>query len=188
MLRLARDLVGAAATYLEIAWWGLVSPRLSESVPLIVVQGVVCSERGLLLAVRSDLRGWELPGGTLEPGEQTEQTLRREIREETGLEVEIEAHVGDYKRSGFRPHTARVYRCTIAGGALRTSAETRRLEWFAQDDLPDTLFPWYLRPIQDAFAERPEPVERSERQGVAAIVRAIQIDLRMRVSKDLAGR
>lgn len=186
MLRLAREVVDAAATYLEIAWWGLVSPRLSERVPLTVVQGVVRSKCGILLAVRTDLRGWELPGGTVESGEQTEETLRREILEETGLEIEIVAHVGDYVRSGFRPHTARVYRCDVGGGVLRTSSETRRLRWFDPEALPDTLFPWYRQPIEDALAEYPEVVERTERQGLASIVSAIRIDLRMRRSKDRA--
>ena len=187
MPRLLRELVDAAATFVGIAWWGLVSPRLTERAPLIVVQGVVQSEHGILLGVRTDLRGWELPGGTLESGEQSEETLRREIREETGLEIDVDAHVGDYVRSGFRPHTARVYRCTCRGGVLRTSSETRRLSWFAREALQDTLFPWYRAPIEDALAGRPEAVERNERQGVAWVVNALRIDLRMRISKDRAS-
>ena len=47
------------------------TPRMSD--PLVVAQAVIRSEEGLLLAVRGDLRGWELPGGTVEPGEESSQ-------------------------------------------------------------------------------------------------------------------
>ena len=64
-------------TYLRTAWWGLLAPRLSESEPLVVAQAVVLRGDGkteeVLLSVRADVRGWELPGGNLEPGETAEQ-------------------------------------------------------------------------------------------------------------------
>ena len=59
--------------------------------PLLeVVQGGILSERGVLLSVRCDLRGWELPGGNAHRGESPEQALRREILEETGVDVVVE--------------------------------------------------------------------------------------------------
>jgi len=187
LLRGVAALAGAGFCYARIGWWGLVSPHLSERSPLVVLQGVVSGERGILLAVRADLRGWELPGGTLEPGEGPEAALRRELLEETGLEVEVERHVGDYQRSGFRPHTARVYCCSVVGGREEPGSETRALRWFAPERLPQTLFPWYREPIADALAVHPEPVLRHERQGPAAVLEGMRIDLRMRLSQDCAG-
>jgi ADP-ribose pyrophosphatase YjhB (NUDIX family) len=187
VLRLAGEFASALASYTRIGWWGLVSPRVSERTPLVVTQGVIESDQGILLAIRHDLRGWELPGGTLEEGELPEEALRREVREETGLEVEVLRHVGDYVREGFRPHTARVYCCRPTGGALRTSDETRALRYAPPDDLPETLFPWYRQPIADALERRDEPVTRHEQQGPATILAALQIDLRMRISDDRAG-
>ncbi|MBW1683445.1 MAG: NUDIX domain-containing protein [Deltaproteobacteria bacterium] len=180
-------LAGILPVYARLAWWGLVSPRRRARAPLVVVHGVILSERGVLLSVRSDLRGWELPGGNAEPGEPGEAALRREILEETGLEVAVERRVGDYVRTGFAPHTARAYRCRPVGGELRPSSETPLVRWFPSDAVPDTLFPWYRAPLADALAELPEPVTRHEHWGAAAIWAGMRIDLRMRLSKHRAG-
>jgi ADP-ribose pyrophosphatase YjhB (NUDIX family) len=174
----ARLLAEALPAWLRIAWWGLGAPRV-ERAPLLVVQAVVVEDGELLLAVRRDLIGWELPGGGLAPGEPPEAALVREVREETGLEIEIERAVGDYVRTGFRPHTARVWRCRRRAGLLRPSAETPVLRWFPFDALPAELFPWYRAPIEDALSTT-APVHRTERQGARTIVRAAVIDLTMR--------
>ncbi len=185
MLRVAASLLGALFTYCKIGWWGLVTPRLT--LPLVVAQAVIRSEKGLLLAVRSDLRGWELPGGAVEPGESPEDAVCREVLEETGLEVSIERFVGDYIRTGFGPHTAKVYRCRVVGGALQRNWETLELRWFDTGHLPETLFPWFRDPIQDAEVIRAGPVVIDEEQGVREILAAIRIDLRMRVSENRAA-
>jgi len=176
-------LLGLAAclpTWARIAYFGLVAPRVAERGPLLVHQGVVLSAEGVLLTLRGDLRGWELPGGSAHPGESEQACVRREIREESGLEVIVEARVGDYVRTGFRPHVARVWRCRAVGGRLRPSAETLRAGWFDPASLPDTLFPWYREPLADALARHPAPVERHERLGPAAVLAGLRIDLRMR--------
>ena len=175
----ALRLAAALPSYAVLGWWGLVAPR-RELTPLVVHLAVIVVAEGVALAMRADLRGWELPGGAALPGEMDEDALRREVTEETGLAVEIEAHVGDYHRSGFRPHTARVYRCRVTGGALRASAETPAVRWFDPIALPHTLFPWYRGPLADALAELPEPVVIRERQGWRHVVAGLAIDLAVR--------
>jgi 8-oxo-dGTP pyrophosphatase MutT (NUDIX family) len=184
---LFRRLVAAAPNYLKIAWHGLVSPRVGKREPVAVSQAVILSDGQVLLAVRRDLRGWELPGGHLEPGESSEVGLIREVREETGHDVAIERHVGEYVRTGFRPYTASVFTCRITGGALRPSVETPVVRWFDVDALPETLFPWFREPLADALVARPEPVARCNYQGAAAVWAGFKIDLRMRLSDDRAG-
>lgn len=149
-----------------------------------VTQGIVLSERDsvphVLLSVRSDVRGWELPGGTLEPGEDVREALAREIWEETGLRVEIGRHVGDYRRTGFLPHLARVYVCRVVSGDPTPSRETLDVAWFPLDQIPVDLLPWYRQPVADGLEPEQEPVERREHQGLVAILASVRIDLRMR--------
>ncbi len=151
-----------------------------------MVQAVILRAGQVLLAVRSDLHGWELPGGTPHTGESDARALAREIREETGFEVEILRHVGDYERSGFRPHLARVFACRVQGGVEHPSAETPCLRWFEVARLPTTLFPWYRAPLADALSDLREPVTRREHQGVARVLAGLAIDLRMRIRDDSA--
>lgn len=169
--------------WLRIAWWGLVRP-LQEDAPLVVHQAVVIGPEGVLLAVRRELHGWELPGGQAREGESGEEAVRREVLEETGVEVQVEARVAKYLRSGFRPHVAHIYRCRYAGGVPRASGETPAVAWFPPGELPRTLFPWFRGPLQDGL--RPaaaQPRVQRERQGLRSILAGAWIDLRMRAQR-----
>jgi len=184
---LFRRLAAIVPDYTSIAWHGLVSLRVGKREAVAVSQAVILAGERILLAVRRDLRGWELPGGHVQPGESPQEALIREVREETGHEIAIDRVVGTYVRTGFRPHTASVFRCRVAGGELRPSYETPVVRWFDLAALPDTLFPWFCEPLADALAAHPEPVSRCTYQGSAAVWAAFKIDLRMRLSDDRAG-
>ncbi len=174
---------GGCWDYARTAWWGIVSARVTESTPLVVAQAVILREgptRQVLLAIRSDLFGWELPGGTLEARESASEAVVREVREETGLDVEPIVQVGDWVRTGFRPHTARVYLCRVVGGSETPSHETARLAWFDVEDLPEELFSWYHEPLRVALAPGDTPFDGKDRQGAEMIWHAMKIDLAMR--------
>lgn len=169
------------------AWWGLVAPRTTERAPLVIVQAAILRPAAdpsraveVLLSVRSELFGWELPGGTPMPGESLESALVREVAEETGLVVEPEGAVGRWHRRGFRPHTAVVYRCRVVGGRETPSAETPRLGWFPAANPPSTLFPWFREPLAAALERGAAAIEREEFQGLAAILAGLRIDLALR--------
>jgi 8-oxo-dGTP diphosphatase len=86
-------------------------PRHSVS-----ISGVITDDHGrALLVQRRDNQHWEPPGGVLELGESIPDGLRREIREETGLDIEPGPLTGIYKNMP-RGIVALVFRCKITGG------------------------------------------------------------------------
>jgi ADP-ribose pyrophosphatase YjhB (NUDIX family) len=180
MARRARRLLGVGPAYAHVLYEALAPRALGGAGRPRVVQAVVRGPRGVLLCARRELLGWELPGGAVRPGERDEEALAREVREETGVEVAPLRLVGVYERSGFRAHEAHVFAGRVAGGAPRASRETPEVAWFDEERLPAAIFPWFRGPLEDALAERPEPVRRREHQGIAAIAAGARIDLRSR--------
>lgn len=78
---------------------------------------------------------WEFPGGKIEPGESPQVALRREIREELDVEVQVGRHLAtvDYDYPAFHLHM-RLYLCRIAGGELRLK-EAEDARWLAPGEL-----------------------------------------------------
>lgn len=84
---------------------------------------------GRLLLVRDPKRGWEPPGGTVEPGEDFVRTLRREILEEAGVEVAPGA-LACLIHSGSRPPWLLVYwHARHIAGEARPSPECPEVAW-----------------------------------------------------------
>ena len=55
----------------------------------VSVAGLVTNDNGEVLLIKSPRRGWEYPGGMVEPGETLQDALLREVKEEAGIDVEI---------------------------------------------------------------------------------------------------
>ena len=84
---------------------------------------------------------WDLPGGFLEENEHPLDCLRRELREETGLEIEPLDFLGvwmdHYSEDESGPSTLNLYwRARIAEGELDAADDVSELRWFAPPDLP----------------------------------------------------
>ena len=120
----------------------------------------------VLLVLRSDVRFWTLPGGGREPGETYEQAAVREVREETGYEVELERVVGGYWRPQM-PHGGdkqRVYVGRVTGGDPSAHDwESLDVSWFPLDALPKRLTRFCAEQIEDALADAEAPVRKEQR-------------------------
>jgi ADP-ribose pyrophosphatase YjhB (NUDIX family) len=112
--------------------------------PLIGVGGVVVHRNRVLLIRRGGepLKGeWSIPGGMLELGETLEAAARRELKEETGLDVEPLEVLKVFDRilregARVRYHYVIVdYVCRLKGGRLAPASDVLEARWVRRRDL-----------------------------------------------------
>jgi 8-oxo-dGTP diphosphatase len=137
-----------------------------ETLLLPAAAAIVRDEEGQVLLIRrGDGRGWSLPGGMMEPGECIAGCIVREVREETGLEVEPMRLVGVYSDpaamqfaypNGDRVHfVSTTFECRVVGGALQANGEeSLDVAYFDPDALPQNLVCDHAQRIADARAEQ----------------------------------
>jgi ADP-ribose pyrophosphatase YjhB (NUDIX family) len=124
------------------------TPRHSVS-----VAGIVVRDDGRVLAVRRrDNHHWEPPGGVLELHETFEQGVRREILEETGVEVRVERLTGVYKNIS-RGIVALVFRCSPVGGRPTPTTEALSVSWLTIEQIRQHMDPAYVVRVTDAFTD-----------------------------------
>jgi 8-oxo-dGTP diphosphatase len=124
------------------------TPRHSVS-----VTGIVVRDDGRVLVVqRRDNGHWEPPGGVLELGETFEQGVRREVAEETGVDVRVDRLTGAYKNL-TRGIVALVFRCTPIAGTPAPTDESQHVRWLSIDDVRSHMTPAYAIRILDALRE-----------------------------------
>jgi ADP-ribose pyrophosphatase YjhB (NUDIX family) len=126
----------------------------------VSVSGVIPDDRGRVLLIRRrDNQHWEPPGGVLELSETVPDGLRREIREETGLETEPDALTGVYKNMP-RGIIALVFRCKITGGHLTPNDEVTAFHWADQNEIQQYTSDAYAIRLLDALREDAAPAIR----------------------------
>ncbi len=96
---------------------------------------------------------WSFPSGYVDRGEDVQQAARREVLEETGLDIDVGSLVGVYSAAG-KPVILIVYAATHARGAASPGPEVSELAGFTLDRLPDMAFEHDEQIIGDWVATR----------------------------------
>ena len=115
--------------------------------PLVGIGVVVLSPSGVLMIRRGKpprVGGWSLPGGAQKVGETVADAARREVREETGLEVEVLGLVDvidsinpDAKGAVQYHYTLVDFMARPIGGTLKSGGDAMDAQWIAYDALPE---------------------------------------------------
>ena len=115
--------------------------RLSHPRFAVTAGAVITDDRGRVLLLKHRFRpggGWGMPGGFLEKGEQPDEALRRELREEVGLEVKKLTVFA--ARAFTKPRQVEiVFRARANGDPDQLSFEIQKAAWFSPDQLPPEL-------------------------------------------------
>ncbi len=127
--------------------------------------------REVLLELRSDFKLWGLPGGRMDVGESVQETVVREVLEETGLTVRVERLIGVYSDprqygivcypAGYVVHAVVMsFACERVSGELKYSAESLDLRYFPADALPDDMMKIHRLQVDDAMSGERRPFIR----------------------------
>jgi ADP-ribose pyrophosphatase YjhB (NUDIX family) len=133
--------------------------------PIIGVGALILQRDRILMAQRGKepLKGsWSLPGGALETGESLADGVRREVREETGLEIRplgvleiFERLMRDASGAPEYHYVLIDYLCRVMGGTLAPGDDVCAVEWVRRRDLPKLqITEGTLAVIEKAFRER----------------------------------
>ena len=113
------------------------------------VAAIVINEKNEVLLLDHVLRPfatWGLPGGFLVRGEQPEAALKREIREETGIEI---TDISLYRVRNHDRHVEILFTARSAQTPKIKSREIIDCGWFSVDDLPERVSPGQKRTIEE---------------------------------------
>jgi 8-oxo-dGTP pyrophosphatase MutT (NUDIX family) len=140
------------------------APKANSIVPSATA--IVLNEAGELLMVRkTDNKLWALPGGGMDPGESISQTVVRETKEETGMDVEVTGVVGIYTNPGHviayddgevRQQMSICFTTNLLGGTIGTSSETSEVEFVPVERLDELTINPSMRLRIDHWLERRE--------------------------------
>jgi 8-oxo-dGTP diphosphatase len=109
--------------------------------PLPTTDAVIAGADGrvALILRKNEPKGWALPGGFVDWGEDLGSACRREAKEETNLDVELVEQLFTYSdpRRDPRKHTiSTVYACRVRGGTLQAGDDAADAKWFAEAEVP----------------------------------------------------
>ena len=116
----------------------IILSRIIRPLFQVFAAGVIFDQDNKILLVKityQRFHPWGLPGGSLNYGESPENAVKREVWEETGLDVEIKRLL--LVKTWSPDRVGLYYLCEITGGEVRPTDEVSEAGYFSLDDLPD---------------------------------------------------
>jgi len=104
-------------------------PASSPPMHILSAAAVVLNEHGEILLIKGPRRGWEMPGGQVEEGESLKEATVREVKEETGIEVEVVKFCGVFQNVGDSICNT-LFLAKAIGGIETTSAESLEVGYY----------------------------------------------------------
>ena len=117
-----------------------------EKIILVFAGECIRNDKGeILLQRRADSAKWGFPGGAIELGETPQMAVVREVKEETGLDVEVGELIGVYTECDMKypngdeaQSICMAYELKVIGGELCCDkSETLELKYFPLDNIPE---------------------------------------------------
>lgn len=135
---------------------------------VVAVTGAVCNEDGAVLLIRrTDNDLWALPGGAMDLGETIAETVVREVKEETGLNVDVTGvigiytnpkHVVEFSNGEVRQQFSICFSARLVGGELTPSEESSEVRWVSRREFDDyPMHPSMRLRVDHALADLDKP-------------------------------
>ena len=122
-------------------------PKVAAVALVVDGDGLVMVKRG----VEPEYGKWAFPSGYVDRGEVVEAAAMREVKEETGLDVELDELIGVYSLEG-NPVVLVVYSAHIVGGEVAVGHDALAVKTFKIDGLPALPFPHDEQMLRDWLA------------------------------------
>ncbi len=141
-------------------FWRVLSPktraklvRATQDAFTVSTAAIILNEKNEILLLNHVLRpysNWGFPGGFVEYGEQVENAIRREVREEAGIEL---ADLRLFEINTFDSHIEILWSAAALGEPKVSSSEIVGFDWFTADNAPSEMNTKQHRQIRDLLMQ-----------------------------------
>jgi len=111
---------------------------------------ILDEQQRVLLCHRRDYDLWNLPGGGLEKGESPWEGIIREVKEEKGLDVEVDRLAGVYSKPD-KDEVVFSFVCKVVAGRIAITGEADKTKYFEFEKLSKNSSPKQIKRIRDAL-------------------------------------
>lgn len=124
---------------------------------IVSAAAIVRNDQGHILLIKGPKRGWEMPGGQVEEGESLAQAAIREVKEESGIDIEVNRFCGVYQNTE-KSICNTLFLGKPIGGVCTPSEESLEVGYFPLEEVKE-MVTWgnFLERIESCLDENQHP-------------------------------